>query len=115
ESDVQKMVLKEGENTTEDVTLHDSPSKVEMVPFTELYPAGLGRDIAQRTCIGCHGPNFLPSKRWAAPQWRAAIAFMQSYPMFPVSYLTPEDQPAFVDYLVKNFGPDSKPRLTKMV
>jgi len=116
ESDVQKMMLKAGENTTEDVTLHEATaSNVEMVPFTELYPAGLGREIAQRTCIRCHGPNFLPSKRWAAPQWKAAIAYMQSYPMFPASYLTPEDLPAFVDYLVANFGPNSKPRLTKMI
>jgi hypothetical protein len=33
-------------------------SDAEIVPYDELYPPGPGRDIIERTCHGCHQPNF---------------------------------------------------------
>ena len=33
-------------------------------------------DFAERLCIRCHGPDFVPSRQWSRDQWNAAIDFM---------------------------------------
>ena len=71
--------------------------------------------------IRCHGPDFLPGKQWDADQWNAAIDLMlstapNSNPPGRISeasvpgLIPPHDRQVLVDYLVKNFGPDSTPR-----
>ena len=92
-----------------------------LLSYDELYPAGEGRQIIEKTCIRCHGPDFLPGKQWDADQWNAAIDLMlstapNSNPPGRISeasvpgLIPPHDRQVLVDYLVKNFGPDSKPR-----
>ena len=79
ESPAQKVNVKAGSNPNTDVTLHAATAKdsnVQLVPYDQLYPAGEGRKIAERLCIRCHGPNFLPGKQWSAEQWNSAIDFM---------------------------------------
>ena len=46
--------------------------------MTISIPPGAGRQIIERTCIRCHGPDFLPNHQWDADQWNAAIDLMQS-------------------------------------
>ena len=63
-SDVQKLVLKAGNNAKVTLSLRESANKSAMLeqPYDEVYPPGPGRDVAERTCIVCHTENFLPSR-----------------------------------------------------
>src|SRR5947207_11696097 len=80
ESDVQKLTLKAGDSPKLKLSLHamaassqrtvvnaletntESNSVVNIEqPYDEVYP-GPGRDVAERTCIICHGENFLPGR-----------------------------------------------------
>src|SRR5438128_6590495 len=65
-SDVQKLALKAGDNPKVKLSLRSSEtapnSAIEERSYDEIYPAGPGRDVAERTCLICHGENFLPSR-----------------------------------------------------
>lgn len=98
--------------------------KVE--PYDKIYPPGPGRDIVERTCIVCHGVNFLSVKVLDQDGWNAAIDRMIKEPAYQglgithaASPFDPErlkgnDRQVLVDYLVKNFGPESTPRIVAM-
>ena len=75
ESDVQKLVLKAGTNPKVTLSLRASNEKPEMLEqsYDEIYPPGPGRDVAERTCIVCHGENFLPSRPTDAAGWNTRI------------------------------------------
>jgi len=49
---------------------------VELVPYDELYPPGPGRDIAEATCIKCHGQVFLPTHAKSKVEWLVMIDVM---------------------------------------
>ena len=51
-------------------------TELKLVPYDELYPLGPGREVIQRTCVVCHGQDFLPGKQWTAAQWKVAVDFM---------------------------------------
>jgi streptogramin lyase len=129
----QKVTVTAGANATADLSMQDgvyrasqqmrggNPKNVPLVAYDDLYPAGEGRQIIEKTCIRCHGPDFLPGKQWDADQWNAAIDLMlstapNSNPPGRISeasvpgLIPPHDRQVLVDYLVKNFGPDSTPR-----
>jgi virginiamycin B lyase len=115
ESDVQKIELKAGGKETVSLSLHPAvhkPGSVEMLSYEEIYPKGEGRTIVERTCIGCHGPNYLPSHQWNADQWNGAINLMMEgdAPAIPAQILPKEKRDILVNYLVENFGPYSEPR-----
>ena len=78
--------------------------------YEEIYPQGEGRKIVERTCIGCHGPNYLPSHQWNADQWNSAINLMTEggSPAIPAECLPPDRREILVKYLVDNFGPKSE-------
>jgi virginiamycin B lyase len=97
--------------------------EIPLVPYDELYPAGPGRDLAERTCVVCHGQNFLPSRQWTTAQWDAAIGQM----MDPnarrgptliegnaVGTLTAQERKVLSEYLGEHFGPDSRRRALKI-
>ncbi len=98
--------------------------KVE--PYDTIYPPGPGRDIVERTCIVCHGVNFLSVKVLDAEGWNVAVDRMIKEPTYQgmgiisaASPFDPErlkgnDRQVLVDYLVKNFGPESTPRVVAM-
>lgn len=129
--DAQKVTITAGSNATADFTLQEGtyrpnqamrggqPVNEPLVAYDELYPPGEGRTIIERTCIRCHGPDFLPNKQWDADQWNAAIDLMQSTApnsnppgrISPTSVpggVSPQERETLVAYLVKNFGPDTK-------
>jgi len=149
ESDVRKLVLKAGENAKLDLSLEDISSRpeqrgatnsarvltpndrafpvydpnraddVEYLPFDEIYPPAPALAVAKRTCISCHGPDFLPSRHSSAPQWNAAIDMMSAAAgsggaMIQPADMNQQDREALVQYLVKNFGPGSKTRAVKV-
>jgi sugar lactone lactonase YvrE len=131
--DVEKVAVSAGGIATADLTLQEGtyrpaqqkrsavPNNEPLLAYDDLYPAGVGRQIIERTCIRCHGPDFLPNHQWDADQWNAAIDLMQSTeldsnPPGRISSssvpegISPVEREALVDYLVKNFGPDSMRR-----
>ena len=91
--------------------------------YEKVYPPGPGREIAERTCIVCHGVSFLPTKVLDREGWSSAIDRMTKEPafsalglaegpsMFDPQRLAGKDRDILLDYLVKNFGPESTPRV----
>jgi streptogramin lyase len=117
ESDVQKIELKAGSQATVNLSLHSAVNKsgnVRLLTYEEIYPKGTeGRKIAERTCVHCHGVNFLPSHQWNADEWNGAINHMMSYgdpPPIPAADLSKGQREVLVKFLVENFGPHSELR-----
>src|SRR6266850_2574679 len=149
ESDVQKLTLKAGENPKLKLSLHsttgtsartvvnaletntESNSTVSIEQsYDEIYPPGPGRDVAERTCIICHGENFLPGQPGNLAVWTARLDRMMgkanwdraaaSYAEGLLNYRTSalrfsrQDREDLLAYMVKNFGPDAKPRAVRI-
>ena len=126
--DVQKLTITAGQTAKADLTLKEGTyrpnqqmrggleGKTEpLLSYEELYPAGHARETIERTCILCHGPDFLPNKQWDETQWNAALDLMQNpldnagSRLVPGTF-APGEREELVAYLVKNFGPTSKKR-----
>src|SRR4030095_1131848 len=149
QSDVQNLVLKAGENPKRKLspraaggasqrtlvnaleTNPDANSTVNLeASYDEIYPPGPGRDVAERTCLICHGENFLPGRPGNAAVWTARLDRMMgkanwdrpaaSYAEGLLNYrasalrFSRQDREDLLAYLVKNFGPDSKPRAVRI-
>ncbi|PYR55363.1 MAG: hypothetical protein DMF91_24540 [Acidobacteria bacterium] len=133
-SDVQKLALKAGDNPKVKLSLRSSEtapnSAIEERSYDEIYPAGPGRDVAERTCLICHGENFLPSRPGNAAAWTARVDRMMGTALFDrpaasyaeglLSYrasalrFSRQDREELLAYLVKHFGPDAKPRVVRV-
>ena len=90
------------------------------VSYDELYPPGAGRDIAERTCMTCHGQMHIPSYKFDKAAWNAMIGLMldpnaRRGAMIQegsgVGNITDEEKDLLSDYLAENFGPDSQDRV----
>src|SRR5438876_4937496 len=150
-SDVQKLAVKAGDNPKINLSLQEvatsnqaeanplqnvetlasSRIKVSFDTYDSIYPPGPGRDVAERTCIICHGENFLPSQPGNAGVWNARVDRMMgkanfdrpaaSYAEGLLSYraqqfrFSRQDREDLVAYLVKNFGPGAPPRNVRTV
>jgi len=126
ESDVQKVTLTAGQNGRVNLSMKDTTndptrrSGLEYVSYEEAYPPGPGRAVAERTCMVCHGQNFLLSKRMNHAQWSAAIDMMRGKGaetgalMILEKDMSDQDRDVLLRYLVENFGPDSKPRAVRI-
>ena len=130
--DAQKITIKAGANASADFSLQEGPSRaaqgmrpdqpprVPLLSYDALYPAGEGRGWWKEPASAATAPGIsLPSKRWNAGQWTAAINLMESTTdprpgrMSPTSVpqgISPHERETLVTYLVKNFGPDSQLR-----
>src|SRR5438105_13494010 len=141
ESDVQKLTVKAGESPKLKMSLHavaassqrtvvnaletntESNSVVNIEqPYDEVYPPGPGRDVAERTCIICHGENFLPGRPGNLAVWTARLDRMMgkanwdlpaaSYAEGLLNYrasalrFSRQDREDLLAYMVKHFGPD---------
>src|SRR5437016_10544008 len=145
-SDVQKLAVKAGDNPKIKVSLQEVASsnegeadplqnvetlasnriKVSFDAYDNIYPPGPGREVAERTCIICHGENFLPSQPGNAGVWNARVDRMMgkanfdrpanSYAEGLLSFraqqfrFARQDREDLVAYLVKNFGAGTPPR-----
>jgi streptogramin lyase len=126
--DIQKVTVAAGGNATADFSLKEGPYRPNqqmrsglpknepLLSYDELYPPGHARATIERTCILCHGPDFLPNKQWDEQEWNAGIDLMQNpydnagARLVPGTF-APGEREELVAYLVKNFGPDSKKRV----
>ena len=66
-------------------------------------PPGPGRDVLLTTCTKCHTTQNIISQRRDQDGWTATITKMVGYGATG----SDEDLTAILDYLTKNFGPDS--------
>lgn len=124
DSDVTKLSLKAGQEATLNLSLHpvtaaeNSKNALEL-KYDEIYPDGPGKAVAEKTCIYCHGENFLPAHQWSEGQWNDAIEYMtgkgnEQGAMIRPNEMNAQERADLLKYLVKFFGPDSKPRSVKV-
>lgn len=94
--------------------------------YEEIYPQGPGRKIAEKTCLVCHGVNFLPSKTAGRETWESLLHLMidkqsegglfqaslaEGPPIVSEERLPREEIPVLLDYLAANFGPEHEQRV----
>ncbi len=123
-SDVQKLVVKAGDNPKVSLSLRDAAAGASQrtivgalegensgdrtvtqeASYDEIFPPGPGREIAERTCMICHGENFL-----ATQPAEGLLSFRASALRF-----SREDREPLVQYLAKNLGPDKPPRAVRV-
>jgi len=149
QSDVQKLVVKAGDNAPVTLSLHAAASDgrrtivgalegennadrtvTQEASYDEIFPPGPGRDIAERTCMICHGENFLSTQPATIGTWNLRLDRMQGRNLFDktaASYaegllsfrasalrFSREDRETLVQYLAKNLGPDKPPRAVRV-
>ncbi|MBI4471865.1 MAG: hypothetical protein HY646_04295 [Acidobacteria bacterium] len=138
ESEVQKVTLKGGDNPKLKLSLRaaNAPADAAARPAPEeqsyesIYPPGPGRDVAERTCIVCHGENFIPTRPGSEAAWtarldrmmgtflptRAAASYAEGLLSYRASALgfSRQDRDDLLAYLVTNFGPNAKPRTVRV-
>jgi mono/diheme cytochrome c family protein len=151
-SDIQRLAIKVGDAPSLRFSLTDIPTDTEsetdvaqnlegtasnrvlvtLDSYDNVYPPGRGREIAESTCMICHGENFLSSQPARADVWNTRIDRMvgkelhnrpaQSYADGLLGYRSQwarnwslKDREELLAYLVKNFGPGAKPRNVRTV
>jgi competence protein ComEA len=70
----------------------------------KLLPEGPGKEVVGRLCTECHGPENFRRFRHDKDEWSESVADMVDRG----AKGTPAELAAVVDYLVQNFGADSK-------
>ncbi len=119
DSPAQKAELPSGQSITADVaiTRRNPPTEVSFVEYDQLYPPGMGRDLLEQNCMGCHNRIFFHLQHRDEASWRAAIRKMQWGPsVFLVqpplgrTQLSATNVDTMARYLASNFGPQSPKR-----
>jgi competence protein ComEA len=70
----------------------------------KLLPAGTGREVTAKVCINCHDASNFRKVRLGRDQWESEVGLMVDNG----AKATDDELAAVIDYLVENFGPDSK-------
>jgi competence protein ComEA len=73
----------------------------------KLLPDGPGKEVIARTCLECHDSASFRKKRLDRDAWTDTVGQM----IDQGAQATSQEQAAILDYLVHNFGPDSKVRI----
>jgi competence ComEA-like helix-hairpin-helix protein len=73
----------------------------------KLLPDGPGKELIARTCLECHDSASFRKKRQDKDAWSDTVGQMVDQG----AQATTQEQTAIIDYLVHNFGPDSKVRI----
>ena len=148
-SDVQKLVVKAGDNPKLTLSLRDPVAAAqrtivsaletenasdrtvtEELSYDQVYPPGAGRAVLERTCMICHGENFVSTRPAGRATWTQRLDRMMgaelanktaaSYAEGLLSYrasalrFSRQDREDLLAYFVKNFGPDAKPRAVRI-
>jgi competence protein ComEA len=86
---------------------------VSMIMAAELaaadseLPEGKGKDAVESTCTVCHNVQRIQAQHLNEERWRGIIREM----MEKGAAVNPDDVRVIVDYLTKNFGPDSETKV----
>ena len=121
-SDTPQLVIPAGRTAMESGRSGD----FEYASYDEIYPPGRGKEVAEQVCMVCHGENFFPTRPGTERQWMSWIDHMVGSTLGeqdPTRYgqgllafrsstfrFGREDRDALLEYVVKNFGPDSARR-----
>jgi virginiamycin B lyase len=84
--------------------------QLKLVSYDEMYPRGKGRELLEKTCIQCHGVDFIAGHQWSRKQWQFALTLMEKRGAIPPGTFTEAERTELLVYLVKNYGPESTPR-----
>ena len=98
--------------------------------YDDIYPTGPGKEVAEQVCMVCHGENFFPSRPGTERQWKSRIDHMvgstlgerdptryaQGLLAFRASMFRfgRQDRDDLLTYVVKHFGPESRPRRVRI-
>ena len=136
ESDVQKITVRAGENAKLNLSLHagqgvdtPTPPNVTFARYPDIYPPGPGLEVIEQGCMRCHDENFISARPGSEDVWRARLGHMRGAELdtrdarmytegalagrvqwFPFAH---KDRESFIEYVVKHFGPDAKPRFVR--
>ena len=72
-------------------------------------PDGTGKDAVENNCIDCHSLERIKAQRLSEEGWNSTVREM----IENGASINPDDVKVIVDYLTKNFGPDSKVNVNK--
>jgi competence ComEA-like helix-hairpin-helix protein len=92
-----------GSNATQQPPAPPDPAQQETAKKT--LPPGEGRDELIRICAGCHLLTVVSSQRKTESAWTDTVIEMRNRG----ANGSDEDMEKIVNYLAKNFGPDSAP------
>jgi competence protein ComEA len=70
----------------------------------KLLPDGPGKDVVVRACLECHDASSFRKQRLNRDDWGEKVGQMVDQG----AQATSQEQTVIIDYLVHNFGPDSK-------
>jgi competence protein ComEA len=73
----------------------------------KLLPESPGKDVIVRTCLECHDAASFRKKRLNRDAWTETVGQMVDQG----ADATSDEQTTIIEYLVHNFGPDSKVRI----
>ena len=98
--------------------------------YDDIYPTRPGKEVAEQVCMVCHGENFFPSRPGTERQWKSRIDHMvgstlgerdptryaQGLLAFRASMFRfgRQDRDDLLTYVVKHFGPESRPRRVRI-
>ena len=120
--------LQEGNFTSEQLAVFNGPNAPRDQPVTvsynELYPPGPGKAVVERTCVACHGINFLPTHRggWTEQSATGAINLMtgagqntvRGTGMITPQMMSPEERKAAIAYIAANFSSNGPRKAVKV-
>jgi virginiamycin B lyase len=113
DSTVTQVVLNAGKNAPQNATLRPvSSTGTQVVTLNEMFPPGAGQKYAREVCLGCHAPDQFGSLHLNAPAWDAFVEMMVKNGSIQ-GFSSPQERAELVQYLEKNFGPDSRKRVVK--
>ncbi len=67
-------------------------------------PEGEGREIVERVCTACHSAERIVRERLDIEEWEMLVAAMED----EGAEIDNEEYDVLLDYLVKNFGPETR-------
>ncbi|HKZ74476.1 MAG TPA: carboxypeptidase-like regulatory domain-containing protein, partial [Steroidobacteraceae bacterium] len=120
----QRVAVESGKTAAADFALSAAtaaatpPSKTVVAPYEEIYLQGAARHTIERTCIKCHGVNWLPERPQSEASWTAMVDLMldmkdtgpwgvsNGTPLIPPGEISPEQRRELIAYLARNFGAD---------
>jgi virginiamycin B lyase len=114
-SSVTPVSLKAGKNPPLDAALQPKKDDAQIVTMAEMFPPGPGQEYVRNTCVGCHNPNLFGSRQMPAAAWDQYVEQMLKNGALPRGFASAQEREELVQYLGKNFGPDSKKRAVRFV
>jgi|SoiMethySBSTD1v2_1073268.scaffolds.fasta_scaffold44007_3 virginiamycin B lyase len=113
ESAVTQVTLGAGRNPPQNATLRSArESGTQVVSMDQLFPPGPGQRFLKQTCLGCHSPAMFGSRHFPAAVWNNFVQLMLDNRSIR-EFASPQEREELVQYLEKNFGPESRNRTVR--